>query len=188
VYLPYGSNALTSEFVLHTRVNPFVLVPAIGSIVASLDPSLPVADVRSFDEVVRRSVAPERFNVILLGIFSGFALLLATAGIYGVLSYSISRRTAEIGVRVALGASRSNILRMAVVQGLRPALLGILLGALGAWWLSRYIAALLFGIKAFDLPTYLVVAVLLFATALAACYLPGHRATRIDPAVALRVE
>lgn len=188
VYLPYGSNALTSEFVLHTRVNPFVLVPAIRSIVASLDPSLPVADVRSFDEVVRRSVAPERFNVILLGIFSGFALLLATAGIYGVLSYSISRRTAEIGVLVALGASRSNILRMAVVQGLRPALLGILLGALGAWWLSRDIAALLFGIKAFDLPTYLVVAVLLFATALAACYLPGHRATRIDPAVALRVE
>lgn len=188
VYLPYGSNALTSEFVLHTRGNPLVIAPVVRSIAANLDPSLPVADIRSFDEVVRRSVAPERFNVILLGIFSGFALLLATAGIYGVLSYSISRRTAEIGVRVALGASRGNILRMAVVQGLRPALLGILLGALGAWWLSRYIAALLFGLKAFDLLTYLVVAGLLFATALAACYLPGRRATRIDPAVALRVE
>ncbi|HEY6988573.1 MAG TPA: ABC transporter permease [Bryobacteraceae bacterium] len=188
VYLPSGSNALTTEIVVHTRTNPLSLVPVVRSMVASFDPSLPVADVRSFQEVVRRSVAPERFNVILLGVFSGFALLLATAGIYGVLSYSMSRRTAEIGLRVALGASRGNILRMAFLQGLRPALLGILLGALGAWWLSRYIAALLFGTKPFEPLIYFAVALLLFITALAACYLPGRRAMRIDPAEALRIE
>jgi putative ABC transport system permease protein len=188
VYLPYGANALTGEFVVHTRANPLALLPAVRSIVAELDPSLPVADVRSFDEVVSRSLAPERFNVILLGIFSGLALLLATIGIYGVLSYSMSRRTAEIGLRVALGASRANILRMTIGEGLRPALIGIALGSIGAWWLTRYIAALLFGVTPFDVLTYAAVAALLLGTALLACYVPGRRAMRTDPSSALRIE
>lgn len=188
VYLPFGSNALTSEFVVHIRGNPLALVPTVRSIVTSLDPSLPISDVRSFDEVVSRSLAPERINAILLGVFSGLALLLATIGIYGVLSYSMSRRTAEIGLRVALGASNTDILRMTIGQGLRPAFLGIVLGVVGASWLSRYIAALLFGVKPFDSLTYLGVAVLLLATALAACYLPGRRAMQVDPATALRIE
>jgi len=138
--------------------------------------------------MVHRSVAPQRFNAILLGVFSGLALLLATTGIYGVLSYSMSRRTSEIGLRVALGASRRNILSMTISQGMRPALLGMVLGAIGASWLSRYVAVLLFGIKPFDLLTYFAVAALLLATALLACYLPGRRAMRTDPAVALRIE
>ena len=188
VYLPYGRNALTGEFVIQTRGNPLALLPTVRSIVASLDPNLPIADVRSFEEVVHRSVAPQRFNAMLLGVFSGLALLLATTGIYGVLSYSMSRRTAEIGLRVALGASGRGILRMALVQGMRPVLAGLALGAVGAWWLSRYFTAMLFGIKPFDAPTYLAVAALLLGTALAACYLPGRRAMRIDPAVALRIE
>jgi predicted lysophospholipase L1 biosynthesis ABC-type transport system permease subunit len=188
VYLPYGPNALVSEFVVHTLGNPLALVPTVRSIVGSLDPNLPVADVRSFQEIVHRSVAPQRFNAILLGVFSGLALLLATTGIYGVLSYSMSRRTSEIGLRVALGASRRNILSMTISQGMRPALLGMVLGAIGASWLSRYVAALLFGIKPFDLLTYFAVAALLMATALLACYLPGRRAMRTDPAVALRIE
>jgi ABC-type antimicrobial peptide transport system permease subunit len=129
-----------------------------------------------------------RFNTILLGVFSGLALLLATTGIYGVLSYSMSRRTAEIGLRVALGAGGRSILRMALVQGMRPVLAGLASGALGAWWLSRYFTAMLFGIKPFDVATYFAVAALLLATALAACYFPGRRAMRIDPAVALRIE
>ena len=103
VYLPYGRNVLPGEFVVHTRGNPLALVPTVRAIVTSLDPNLPVAGVRSFEEVVQRSVAPQRFNAILLGIFSGLALLLATTGLYGVLSYSMSRRTSEIGLRVALG-------------------------------------------------------------------------------------
>lgn len=188
VYLPYGTNALTTEFVVHARGNPLALAPAVRSMVAALDPGLPVADVRSFDEVVSRSLAPQRFNAILLGVFSGLALLLATTGIYGVLSYSMSRRTSEIGLRVALGAGAGAILRMVLGQGMRPVLLGLVLGAGGAWWLSRYFATLLFGVKPFDVLTYAAVAALLLATALIACYLPGRRAMRTDPALALRIE
>ena len=100
----------------------------------------------------------------------------------------MSRRTSEIGLRMALGASSTNILRMTIGQGLRPALLGIVLGAIGAWWLSRYIAALLFGVKPFDALTYAAVVVLLMMTAVVACYLPSRRAMRTDPATALRIE
>jgi predicted permease len=188
VYLPYGRVALTSEIVVHTRGNPLAIVPTVRSIVGGLDPNLPVADVRSFEDVMNRAVAPQRFNAIVLGVFSGLALLLAMTGLYGVLSYSMSRRTSEIGLRVALGASGRNILGMTIGQGMRPAILGIALGAIGASWLSRYMAALLFGIKPFDLLTYFAVAILLLATALLACYLPGRRAMRIDPAVSLRIE
>jgi len=188
VYIPYGPGALTSEFVIHTRGNPSGLAPIIRSMVAGLDPRLPVADLRSFDDIVHRSVSPQRLNASLLGVFSGMALILAMIGIYGVLSYSMSHRTAEIGLRVALGASRSSILRTTVVQGMRPALPGILLGAIAAWWLSQAFANLLFGIKPFDPLTYAAVTVLLSLTALAACYLPARRAMRIDPAVALRAE
>jgi putative ABC transport system permease protein len=188
VYIPYGRIALVSEFVLHTRGNPLAVVHTVRAIVAGLDPNLPVADVRSFEEVVHRSLSPQRFNVVLLASFGGLALLLATTGIYGVLSYTMNRRTAEIGLRVALGASRTNVLGIVLSQGMRPALAGMLLGALGAWWLSRYLETLLFGIKPFDVFTYVTVAALLLATALLACLLPGRRAMRIDPAVALRIE
>lgn len=188
VYLPYGANALPTELVVHTSGDPMALMPTVRSIVSALDPSVPIADVRSFEEVIQRSVAPQRFNTILLGVFSSLALLLATAGIYGVLSYTISRRTSEIGLRVALGASSRSILGMTVSQGMRPAFVGIALGAVGAWWLSRYFATLLFGIKPFDLLTYAAAAALLLATALLACYVPGRRAMRTDPAVALRIE
>jgi putative ABC transport system permease protein len=188
VYLPYGSNALTSEVVIHTSGNPLALMPTVRSIVAGLDPNLPIAEVRSFEEVVDRSVALQRLNTTLLGVFSGLALLLATTGIYGVLSYSMSRRTSEIGLRVALGADRRNILRMTIAQGMRPVFVGLVLGAVGAGWLSRYFATLLFGIKPFDALTYFAVAALLLATALVACYVPGRRAMNIDPVVALRIE
>ena len=188
VYLPYGPNALTTEFVVHTRIRPLALAPAVRSIVASLDAGLPVADVRSFEEVVQRSVAPQRFNAILLAVFSGLALLLATMGIYGVLSYSVSRRTPEIGLRMALGASSGNIVRLTIGQGLRPAMLGIALGAIGAWWLSRYVATLLFGVQPFDAVTYAAVVALLLMTAAVACYLPCRRAMRTDPVEALRTE
>ena len=188
VYIAYGRNALTGEFVVETRGNPLAAMPTIRSIIAGLDPDLPVADVRTFEEVVHRSVASQRFNASLLAIFSGLALLLATTGIYGVLSYSMGRRTSEMGLRVALGASRGSILRIAVGQGMRPALVGMALGAAGAWWLSRYFTTLLFGIRPFDILTYAAVATLLMATALAACYVPGLRAMRTDPAVALRLE
>jgi putative ABC transport system permease protein len=143
---------------------------------------------RSFEEIMQRSVAPQRFNVVLLGVFSGLALLLATIGIYGVLSYAMSRRASEIGLRIALGASRANILRLGLDQGLRPALFGVVLGAVGAWWLSRYMTTLLFGVKPFDALTYAGVMLLIVVTAMIACYLPCRRAMRTDPATALRLE
>ena len=188
VYLPYGSNALVGEFVVHTRGNPVSLLPTIRAIIAEIDANLPIADARSLEEVVHRSVAPQRLNTVLLGVFSGLALLLATMGIYGVLSYSMTHRTSEIGLRVALGASSGGILRMTLAQGMRPVVAGLALGAVSAWWLSRYFTTLLFGIKPLDVPTYIAVAALLLGTALLACYLPGRRAMRIDPVVALRTE
>jgi putative ABC transport system permease protein len=188
VYLPYGRIALTSEFVVHTRGNPLALIPTVRSIITKLDPNLPIADVRTFDEVVETSVAPQRFNAIFLAVFSGLALLLATTGIYGVLSYSMSRHTSEIGLRVALGASTGSILRMTIGQGMQPTLVGIVLGGIGAAWLARSFTSLLFGVKPFDILTYAAVVALLLLTALVACYLPGRRATTIDPSVALRIE
>jgi putative ABC transport system permease protein len=188
VYLPYGRNADVSEFVLHTRGNPLAVAHTVRAIVAELDSNLPVTGLRSFEEVVHRSLSAQRFNVILLTAFGGLALLLAVTGIYGVLAYTMNRRVAEIGLRVALGASRTNVLGIVLRQGMRPALVGMLLGAVGAWWLSRYLETLLFGIKPFDVFTYVTVAALLMATALLACVLPGRRAMRIDPAGALRME
>lgn len=188
VYLPYGGNALAGEFIVHTRGNPLALANSVRSIVASLDPNLPVADVRSFKEVVQRSMVPELFNTALLSVFGGLALLLAVSGIYGVLSYAISRRTSEIGLRVALGASSSHILTMAMSEGMKPVLAGVALGIAGALALSRYLAALLFGVTTSDLATYCAVCVLLIATALFACYVPGRRAMKTDPSSALRTE
>ena len=188
VYLPYGSNAIPSEFVVHTRDNPLALIRAIRSLVGGLDPNLPISDVRSFDQVIYRSIPPQRLNALLLSIFSVLALALATTGIYGVLSDSITRRTAEIGLRVALGATRSNILATTIRQGLRPAVIGAFLGAVGTFWLSRYLVNLLFGVRPFDAITYAAVAALLLATAALACYIPGRRAMQIDPATALRIE
>jgi predicted permease len=188
VYLPYGRIAVPSEVIVHTSEDPMALLSAVRSIVTGMDPDLPITDVRTFEEVVNRSVAPQRFNTLLLSVFSGLALLLATTGIYGVLSYAMSRRTSEIGLRVALGASGRSILTMAVSQGMRPALVGIGIGAVGAWWLSRYAATLLYGVKPFDALTYGAVAAILLVTALLACYIPGRRAMRIGPAVALRAE
>ncbi len=188
VYLPYGRNAVVSEFVLHTRDNPLAFAHTVRAIVAELDSNLPVTGLRSFEEVVHRSLSAQRFNVILLAAFGGLALLLAVTGIYGVVAYTMNRRVAEIGLRVALGASRANVLGIVLRQGMRPALAGMLLGAVGAWWLSRYLETLLFGIKPFDVFTYVTVAALLIATALLACVLPGRRAMRIDPAGALRME
>jgi putative ABC transport system permease protein len=188
VYLPYGRNADVSEFVLHTRGNPLAVAHTVRAIVAELDSNLPLTGLRSFEEVVHRSLSAQRFNVILLTAFGGLALLLAVTGIYGVLAYTMNRRVAEIGLRLALGASRTHVLGIVLRQGMRPALAGMLLGAVGAWWLSRYLKMLLFGIKPFDVFTYVTVAAILMATALLACVLPGRRAMRIDPAGALRME
>ena len=188
VYLPYGRIAVPSEFVLETRGDPMAVVPAVRGVVRSLDPNLPLGDIRAFDDVVNRSVSSQRMNSVVLATFSGFALLLASLGIYGVLSYSVRRRTSEIGLRMALGASDASILRIIAGQGLLPVLAGITIGGAIAAWLSHYLEPLLFGVQPFDLSTYAAVSALLLATAALACFVPGRRAMRTDPAIALRLE
>jgi putative ABC transport system permease protein len=188
VYLPYGRIAVPSEFVIETRGDPICAFPAVRTLIRRLDPNLPIGEVRSFDQVISRSISPQRMNSIVLTTFGGFALLLASLGIYGVLSYFVRRRTAEIGLRMALGASEWGILKMIVAQGLLPVLLGIALGGIIACWLSRYLKSLLFGVQPIDLFTYAAVSALLLVAAALACFVPGHRATRTDPTIALRLE
>jgi putative ABC transport system permease protein len=189
VYLPYYATGLTRiQFVVQTAGDPMAVVPWLRSVLSTIDPDLPLSDIETLDSVVARSLKPRRFNTLLLGTFAGLALLLAMAGIYGVLSYSVARRTSEIGVRVALGASRSAVLALIMSQGMKPVLVGVVAGLAGALALSSLLAGMLFGVTPADPLTYGVVALLAIATALAACYMPARRALRVDPTVALRYE
>jgi putative ABC transport system permease protein len=189
VYIPhYGSGLTSLEFVVHTRDNAIRVVPALRSLLAEVDPTLPLSDVQSVEELVSVSLAPNRFRTVALAFFAGLALLLAMSGIYGVLAYSISRRTPEFGLRIALGASRRRILAMTAGQGMRPVVVGVIAGLFLAWALSSSVTSLLFGVGRFDLITYVTIALLVIATALAACCVPALRATRVDPATALRAE
>jgi len=189
VYLPYlGSGFSPAELIVHTSSDPKKTVSAMRSVLAQIDRNRPLSDILSLEEVVSRSLAPRRFNTILLATFAGVALLLATSGIYGVLAYSVARRTSEIGLRMALGATSRSILGLVIGQGMRPILIGIALGLLGAFALSRFMTALLFGVEAADPLTYAAVAAGVTATALMACCAPALRALRINPVTALREE
>src|SRR5206468_3192504 len=182
VYLPAGGAGFSpAEFVLHASSDPARIVPALRSVLAEIDPNLPMSDILRLEEVVTRSLAPRRFNMLLLAAFAGVALVLSTTGIYGVLAYSVARRTSEIGVRMALGASRRNILGLVVGQEMRQILAGIAIGLLGALGLSRFLTTLLFGVEPADPLTYAGVAALAVVTALLACSVPALRALRVDP-------
>jgi putative ABC transport system permease protein len=189
VYMPSnGAGPGPVQFAVHTSGNPTTLTPVLRSILKEIDPKLPLSDVQTLDEVVSRSVAPRRFNMLLITIFASVALLLALVGIYGVLAYSVARRTAEIGLRVALGATPRSVLALIVGQGMRPILIGIGIGLAGAMGLSRFVTSLLFGVKPVDPLTYGAVAMLVAVAALLSCYVPALRALRVDPVAALRQE
>jgi putative ABC transport system permease protein len=156
--------------------------------IRSVDPSLPIAKVSTLSTLVDDSMTQPRFSMLLLTAFGALALILASIGIYGVISYSVAQRTQEIGIRLALGAQPRNVFRMILGHGARLAGLGVLIGFLAAFGVTRLMTSLLFGIRPTDPLTLVAVPALLMAVALLACYLPARRATRVDPMVALRYE
>jgi len=173
---------------IKTTLEPETLAAAARQQVFAVDPEQPIYDLRTLTELRDNSLAPERLNLILLGGFAAVALLLAAIGLYGVISYAITQRTHEIGIRLALGAQRGDVLKLVIGQGMKLALLGVLIGLGGAWALTRLIKSLLFGVSATDPLTFALIALLLTVVALAACYLPARRATKVDPMIALRYE
>jgi len=193
MYLPYAqapAQFLMEDIalVVRTALPPLSLVNAARHAVESVDPDLPVFDVVTMEQLVYRSASAPRFNTVLLGIFASLALILAAIGIYGVMSYSVSQRTHEIGVRMALGAKARDVVRQIIAQGMRRALAGIALGLAGALILTRFLASLLYGVRPADTATFLAVSLLLLAVALLACYVPARRAATVDPMIALRHE
>jgi len=176
------------NFVLRTVIDPANLSAAATKEIHALDPDQPVADIRTLDQVVAKSIARPRFNTLLLAIFAGVALVLASVGIYGVMNYSASQRTQEIGIRMALGAKPSDILRLVVGQGMKLTAAGIAIGIIASLALTRVMSNLLFGITATDLPTFVGVSAVLTVVALLANYIPARRAARVDPVRSLRYE
>jgi putative ABC transport system permease protein len=164
------------------------LAAAVRSEVLALDKNQPVYSIRKLDSVLSESVAAPRFRTLLLGIFAGLALILAAVGIYGVISYAVSQRTQEIGIRMALGAQAADVLKLVVKGGMTLALIGVVLGLAGAFALTRLMTTLLFGVRPTDAATFATVSVGLIVVALFACFIPARRATKVDPLVALRYE
>jgi putative ABC transport system permease protein len=162
------------------------VISAIRAQVRELDRDLPISDLRQLTEVVAASVSRPRFYTMVLGVFAAIALVLASVGIYGVISYAVSLRTRELGIRIALGATGSQVSRLVLRQGVTLALAGVVIGGAGAYWLTRLLAKMLFGVSATDPLTFFGVAGLLTAIAAVACYVPARRAARVDPLLAMR--
>lgn len=193
LYVPYFESGLTSFsrgmfLVVRARGDAINLEASLRSAVRSLDPNLPLTSVRTMDELLSRSVSQPRFRTQLLAIFAGMALLLAAIGIFGVMAYVVRRRTREIGVRMALGASRANVLGMILSEGLRVVLIGVAIGLVEAFALTRLIKTWLFAVQPADPITFAAVALTVVVVAALACYVPARRATRVDPIVTLRYE
>jgi putative ABC transport system permease protein len=173
---------------VRTSVEPMNLTNAIRQEVWAIDRGVPITEPRTMEQILATVTSQPRFNTILLGIFAGVALILAGVGIYGVLSYSVTQRTREIGIRIALGARRGEVLRLVIWQGMLLALLGVAIGLAASFALTRLMTGLLYEVNATDPATFALIAVILTLVALAACYLPARRATKVDPMIALRCE
>jgi ABC-type antimicrobial peptide transport system permease subunit len=197
MYIPYAQstdaiNALNVRltplaWVVRTRGEPTALRAAIQEQLRQLC-GLPVSDVRTMSEVVSRSTSRQRFNMLLMSVFAGAALLLAVIGVYGLMAYSVQQRTQEIGIRMALGAETGHVRKMVLFQGMQFALLGVIVGTASAFGLARLMKTFLFGVEASDPLVFTLVPILLSLTALGAVWIPALRATRVDPAASLRCE
>ncbi|HKP84832.1 MAG TPA: FtsX-like permease family protein, partial [Blastocatellia bacterium] len=189
VYAPYLQETV-SYLALMVKANsdPAGLAAAVRGQVLAVDKDQPVSGIQSMEQVVKESVAGRRFNMMLFAIFAAVALVLAAVGIYGVMSYSVTQRTHEIGIRMALGASSGDVLGLVVGQGMAMALVGVGIGLTVAVILTRVMASLLFGVSATDPATFAAISLLLVIVAFVACYVPARRAMKVDPIVALRYE
>ncbi len=188
-YLPHAQDGWRSMvLVARTTVDPASLAGSIRQNVWAIDKDQPVFDVRTMQEVRSLSVGLQQFNSVMIGIFAVVALLLASIGIYGVMAFAVTQRTHEIGIRMALGARTTDVLKMVVGNGMKLAFLGLAIGLVASWLLTRFISSLLFGVEPTDPLTFSVVSLCLLAAAFLACYLPARRATKVDPLEALRYE
>jgi predicted permease len=197
LYVPLDQLASTEEsnfnsfpmtLVVRTATTPASMVSAVTNAIHEVDGTVPVRDIFTMDDVVTKSLSQSRFNTLLLGLFAGVALLLAAIGIYSVLSYSVRQRVPEIGIRLALGARMTDVLRMVIIEGMKPTLLGVAIGTAAALAMGRLVASLIFQVKPTDPATFLAVSALLGLIALLACIIPAYRASKVDPVIALRNE
>lgn len=186
MYIPVRQQG--TNVVVRTSNDPASIVPAVRKEVHAIDPDQPIAAVKTMNDWMNTSVAGPKYRTALIGLFAVLALVLASTGIYGVMAYSVTQRTHEIGVRMALGARRLDVLKLVVRQGMLLVLAGTALGLIGAFALTRVMATLLFGVTPKDPATFVVVSLILTIVAFVACFIPAHRATKVDPLVALRYE
>jgi len=188
-YMPFRQNRASGQYVVvRTTVDPQSIASAVRSAVAALDPDLPISNLKTMETMIAESVGPPKFRTLLVALFAGVGLLLAAIGIYGVMAYAVSERTHELGVRVALGAARSDVLRLVLVEAAVLAGIGVALGIAGAFATTRLMSTLLFGVTPTDAMTFAAISAFLVATALLASYVPARRATRVDPMTALRAD
>jgi putative ABC transport system permease protein len=189
VYRPFTQDASGEmDLMVRSRIEPTSLASSIRGVLASIDRDQPISSISTMDELVQKSVGSRRVTLVLLGLFSGLALLLSGIGIYGVISYSVAQRTREIGIRMALGAGEEDVMKMILLQGARIATAGLIIGMAAAFGLTRYLATLLFSVSAGDPSTFAMAALVLEVVALLACYIPARRTLRVDPMTALRYE
>jgi putative ABC transport system permease protein len=189
MYIPFKQDVFSAMVLMvRTQGDPAQFAGTARQVVRHVDPTLPAFAIAPLSDVITRSVAQRRFSMLLLGAFAFVALFLAAVGLYGVVAYAVRQRTQEIGLRMAIGAQRGDVLRLVVGGGMKLAVVGVVLGIAGALALSRYVEAMLFDIGRFDTPSYIATAAVLLAVSALACYVPARRAMRVDPLVALRAE
>jgi putative ABC transport system permease protein len=189
IYLPFEQYPTSfNSLVVKSEGYPKALLAAVRNEILAVDKDQAASNIKTMDELLVNSIALRRFFMLLLAIFALLALLLASLGIYGVMSYAVTQRTHEIGIRLALGARPVDVLKMILGQGLRTTLMGIVCGLVGAFALTRWLESLVFGVSTTDPLTFVAVPLLLATVALAACAVPARRATQTDPLMALRVE
>jgi putative ABC transport system permease protein len=190
MYLSYRQAGFfpSDDLVVKTDVDPSSMAATVRKTVWEIDKDQPVSDIRTMEEILAESIARQRFSMLLLAIFAGVALVLAGVGIYGVMSYSVAQRTHEIGIRMALGAQTGAVLKLAVGYGMTLVIIGIVIGLITAFALTRLMSTLLFGVTATDPTTFTLISLLLIGVAAIASYIPARRATKVDPIIALRYE